>query len=285
MENRVKPSKCVLTFDVEDWFCVRNMREVIPRETWGAQELRVQEGLSFILEQLRLRNIRATFFVLGWIADQCPELIRDIAAQGHEIASHGYSHQLLDTLSPEAFREDTEHSLRVLAPLAGKPIRGYRAPSFSVTKKTFWALDILKESGLEYDSSVYPTRHPDYGIPDFGTAPKKLSGLWEVPMTSLNLGGMLLPVSGGGYFRLFPYAMTRKLLKRASKNGPVILYFHPWEFDEGQPKVDLPRWRRFRHYVGLSKNRAKFLRLINDFEFTTVEDYLKSGPLEQPLPQ
>jgi polysaccharide deacetylase family protein (PEP-CTERM system associated) len=169
---------------------------------------------------------------------------------------------------------DTERSISVLTSITGKPVLGFRAPSFSVTRKTLWALDILKESGLSYDSSVYPTRHPDYGIPDFGRAPRRISGLWELPMTSISLAGLQLPISGGGYFRLFPYEITRRLLKRAARSGPVVLYFHPWEFDEGQPRVALPHLRRFRHYVGLAANREKFRRLLDDFPFTTMQDYL-----------
>ncbi len=266
--------KCVLTFDVEDWFCVRNMREQIPFERWDEQELRIHEGLTFILRELKKRQIRATFFVLGWIAERVPHLIREIAKDGHEIACHGYSHQLIDTLTPEAFRKDTERSLEVLTPLAGQRIRGFRAPSFSVTKKTLWAIDILKSLGFDYDSSIYPTRHPDYGIADFGTQPKKICGLWEIPMTSVSLAGVSLPISGGGYFRLFPYRMTRRLLRRAATEGAVILYFHPWEFDVDQPRVSLPLLRRFRHYVGLDENRQKFQRLSDDFSFQTVDELM-----------
>lgn len=275
-------AKAVLTFDVEDWFCVRNMRDAIPFARWDEQELRIGEGMGFILEALRARGIRATFFVLGWIAERAPELVRAIAAGGHEIATHGYSHQLVDTMTPETFRRDVERSLEILRPLTNGPVRGFRAPSFSVTEKTLWALDILQASGLAYDSSVYPTRHPDYGIPGFGTEPRRIGGLWEVPMTTVSLAGIGVPVSGGGYFRLLPYPITRQLLRRAACRGPLVLYFHPWEFDERQPRVDLPRLRRFRHYVGLSRNRRKFQRLLDDFSFTTMEEYL-STRLEQPI--
>lgn len=266
--------KLVLTIDVEDWFCVRNMREVIPFASWKESEIRVRVGMDFILTELSRRNIKATFFVLGWIAEKCPAIVSALRSEGHEIASHGYNHQPIDKLSPEEFAADLRRSVEVLGPQAGRPIEGYRAPSFSITKNTLWALDLLAKEGFAYDSSVYPVRHPDYGIPDFPRAVTALRGLTEVPMSVFSFMGVPIPVSGGGYFRLYPYELTRRMIRGALGQGPVVLYFHPWEFDEGQPRIALPAFRRFRHYVGLRANREKFRRLLDDFSVCSIGDLI-----------
>lgn len=259
-----------LSFDIEDWFCVKNMQNTIPFDSWTKCEQRVRIGVEYILSELSKRRFHATFFVLGWIAERFPSLIRDIDREGHEIASHGYSHTPLTQLTPETFEEDLRRSLDVLRTLSSKPVIGFRAPSFSVTKQTLWAIDILKRHGILYDSSIFPVYHPDYGIPEFGHQIQELNGVVEFPLTSLRAGRFLVPISGGGYFRLFPYSVTRMLLKVAQKRQPVLLYFHPWEFDPEQPRIALPALKRFRHYSGLSKNRVKFERLLSDFSFCPI---------------
>ncbi|UOF01841.1 XrtA system polysaccharide deacetylase [Bdellovibrio reynosensis] len=265
-----------LSFDIEDWFTVRNMRELINENEWHNQENRLNIGVDFILEELAKKNIKATFFVLGWIADNYPEVVRRISDQGHEIACHGYNHTPIDLLTPESFKEDLTKALTHLENVTGKKIKGFRAPSFSVTQKTSWALPIMKECGLEYDSSIFVTSHPDYGIQDFPTIQTEVNGMTVLPLKkSPLLLGANIPVCGGGYFRMLPYALTKAALRKDLEKGPALMYFHPWEFDPGQPRVKLPPLKRFRHYVGLNSNREKFVQLLNDFEFTTMENLLR----------
>lgn len=268
------PKKSIaLSFDIEDWFTVRNMRELINENDWDKQEYRVNVGVDFILETLSKKDIKATFFILGWVAERSPEMVRKISDLGHEIASHGYSHTPIDLMTPETFESDLVRSIQVLEGITGKKIEGFRAPSFSITKKTAWALDILKKHQIRYDSSVFVTLHPDYGINDFPVDMTKLeNGLTEVPMKKSQLLGTKIPVCGGGYFRMLPYSMVRDALRRDTSTSPTVMYFHPWEFDPAQPKVGLTGLKKFRHYVGLQKNRKKFERLLEDFEFTTIKD-------------
>jgi polysaccharide deacetylase family protein (PEP-CTERM system associated) len=268
--------KMALSIDVEDWFTVRNMREFFDFNDWSNQELRINVGMDFILEELNKRNIKATFFVLGWIAEKCPELILKISSEGHEIASHGYSHTPIDLLTPETFEEDLKKSIEVISTLTGKPVKGFRAPSFSITKETLWAIDILKRNGIEYDSSIFSTVHPDYGIRNFPTKITDMDGLTEVPMRKGKFFGMNIPVNGGGYFRMLPYSMIKSSLKQTLKGDSLVMYFHPWEFDPTQPKIGLSQFKKFRHYVGLNSNRDKFIKLLNDFKFTTMEELIES---------
>ncbi len=271
------PYPIALSFDVEDWFTVRNMRDAISEVDWQNQDLRVQIGMKFILDSLAEKNIKATFFILGWIADQCPELVRKISDQGHEIACHGYSHTPIDLLTPEAFEADLKKAIDTIEKVTGQKIKGFRAPSFSVMEKTAWALPIIKKLGLEYDSSIFSTRHPDYGVQNFPTEITTVSGLTEVPLKKSKIWGMKIPVCGGGYFRMLPYQFTKSALQRDLKKDAVVMYFHPWEFDAAQPRVKLGVLKTFRHYVGLNSNREKFLNLINDFEFTTIENMISKS--------
>lgn len=266
-----------LSFDIEDWFTVRNMRELIDEKTWHEQEYRVHVGIDYILEQLEKRQIKATFFILGWVAQKSPELVQKIASKGHEIASHGFSHTPIDLMDAKSFEEDLVKSLEILERLSGQKVKGFRAPSFSITKKTAWALDILNKHQLKYDSSVFVTYHPDYGVQDFPTHITKLSnGLVVVPMKKSSFLGAQLPVCGGGYFRMLPYVLVKRSLSKERSDQPTVLYFHPWEFDPGQPKVGLKGLKKFRHYVGLDKNREKFEKLLEDFSFTTIDDLINS---------
>jgi polysaccharide deacetylase family protein (PEP-CTERM system associated) len=275
MSNCTTKKVIALSFDVEDWFTVRNMRDFFKHEEWDQQDLRVRIGLDFILEELARKNIKATFFILGWIADKCPQLVKDIDLAGHEICSHGYSHTPIDLLTPESFEEDLKKSINSLTAITGKKVRGYRAPSFSITKNTLWALDILSKNGIEYDSSIFSIVHPDYGINNFPTKVTDLNGLLEVPMRKGHFFGSAIPVCGGGYFRMLPYALIKSSLQQTIKNDSFVMYFHPWEFDPDQPKIGLSQFKKFRHYVGLNSNRKKFLRLLNDFEFTTIENLIE----------
>jgi polysaccharide deacetylase family protein (PEP-CTERM system associated) len=279
MSNNTAKKSIALSFDIEDWFTVRNMRDFFKLEDWDQQELRVRIGLDFILSELEQKNIKATFFILGWIADKCPQLVKDIDLAGHEICTHGYSHTPIDLLTPESFEEDLKKSIDSLFAITGKKVKGFRAPSFSITKDTLWAIDILKRNGIEYDSSIFSIVHPDYGINNFPTAMTYVNGLLEVPMRKGKLYGANIPVCGGGYFRLLPYALIKSALRQTLNKESFVMYFHPWEFDPDQPKIGLSKFKKFRHYVGLNSNRKKFQNLLNDFNFTTIEDLIKKERL------
>ncbi len=275
MQSNISNPKIALSFDIEDWFTVRNMRHLIDESSWDQQEYRVHIGVDYILDQLEKHNTIATFFILGWVAQRSPELVLKIASKGHEIASHGHSHTPIDLLTPETFEADLVKSIEVLEGITGQKIEGFRAPSFSITHETSWALDILKKHHLRYDSSVFVTVHPDYGIQDFPVEMTLLhNGLLEVPMRKSHIMGTKIPVCGGGYFRMLPYPLIKAALSKGLKDGPTVMYFHPWEFDPNQPVVGLKGMKKFRHYVGLSKNRQKFERLLNDFEFTSIKDLI-----------
>jgi polysaccharide deacetylase family protein (PEP-CTERM system associated) len=273
--------KNVMTVDVEDWFCVYNLSRLIPYAEWDRCESRVEPSTLRLLELFRKHGVEATFFVLGWVAERFPDLVKEIERGGHEVASHGYSHRLLTFMEPEEFRDDLQRSLEVLAAATTQEVRGFRAPSFSVTGKTLWAADILKESGIRYDSSVFPVGlHPDYGMPDANLAPYELvEGLTELPMGVAEVLGWKIPCCGGGYFRLYPYQVTRWLMRRCNAQGrAVMFYLHPWEIDPGQPRVArLPWSKRFRHYNNLEKAEARLERLLSEFSFTSARTLI-AGP-------
>lgn len=271
-----------LSFDIEDWFQVENLRSLFPHESWDGVELRVEVGTTRILEALAQSGQKATFFILGWIAERRPELVRRIAEAGHEIASHGYGHELVYKMAPESFRSDLRRSKQLLEDISGCAVRGYRAPSFSITRESLWAIDVLREEGFSYDSSVFPTSfHDRYGLEDYGASPYQWpNGLWEIPMAVAEVRGYRLPVAGGGYFRLFPYALSRRLLSGINTSGrPFAFYLHPWELDPDQPRVRTSRWLSFRHYVNLESTRRKLHRLLHDFEFTSIDQAFGISPL------
>ncbi|MDB4914965.1 MAG: hypothetical protein JWM95_2609 [Gemmatimonadetes bacterium] len=269
-----------MSIDVEDWFHVYNMSGVVPQSQWEKCESRVERNTTQLLELFAKRGVKATFFTLGWVAERFPALVRAMDEAGHEIATHSHMHRLITHMTPEEFEADLARSLAVLRPLSSRPILGFRAPSFSVTKKTLWATDTMKRLGLEYDSSVFPIGfHPDYGI---GDAPLGAythpSGLTELPMSVANVMGRRVPCSGGGYFRLLPYVVTRSLIRRCnSESRPVVFYLHPWEIDPGQPRVQLPASKAFRHYNNLDRTLGRLDRLLKDFEFGTVTDVLAAS--------
>ncbi len=266
--------KNALSIDLEDWFCAYNLR--IGVEDWGKQERRIGPNTRRILDVLDAHKTHATFFVLGWFAEHEPELVREIAARGHEIATHGYSHTLLTALTPDACRADLCRALDATRPLTRQPILGFRAPSFTVTSKTLWALDVLAEQAVKYDSSIFPlSYHPDYGIPDASLSIHKRGEILEVPMSVARIAGKNIPCSGGGYFRMFPYAVTHWLLQQCNREGrPVIFYVHPWEVDPGQPRRKLSWSKSFRHYMNLDKTLSRLERLLDDFEFIPIREVL-----------
>ena len=228
------------------------------------------------------RGIKSTFFILGWVAEKYPALVREIHSRGHEIASHGYSHQLIYNQTPETFREETGKSKKILEDIVQVPVWGYRASSYSITSRSLWALEILAEHGFKWDSSIFPVRHDRYGMPNTPTRPYeiRLSGdsrLIEFPLTTAEFSGIRLPAAGGGYFRLYPYWLSRLLLKQACKDKPGIFYLHPWEIDPEQPRVDgASLLSRFRHYNNLKVCLPRLRSLISDFEFNTVSSVLDS---------
>ncbi len=266
--------KNALSIDLEDWFCANNLR--IPLSEWDHQELRVVPNTHQILDLLDAHHVRATFFVLGWIAEHAPDLVREIEQRGHEIATHGYSHTLLTEQTPAEFEADLCRALEATRRLATQPIRGFRAPSFTITSKTLWAIEILARNNIQYDSSIFPVGfHPDYGIPDAQLGIHRIGAITEVPPSVARVFGRNLPCCGGGYFRVLPYAVTRYLLWRCNREErPVVFYLHPWEVDPGQPRQKLSRSKAFRHYANLDKTLGRLNRLLNDFEFGSIREVM-----------
>lgn len=269
-----------LTVDVEDYFHVSAFADSIKRSDWDNYPLRVVKNTERLLELFDDCGARATFFVLGWVAERVPELVRQIAGQGHEVACHGYSHQLVYNQSPEEFRSETLRSKSLLEDAIQAPVFGYRAASYSITRQSLWALDVLAEAGFTYDSSIFPVRHDRYGIPGSPEFPYELKTpaghpLVEFPLSTAHVLGYRLPVAGGGYFRLYPYRVTKFGLSQINRrNRSFIFYLHPWEIDPDQPRVQASLLSRFRHYNNLDKCEARLRRLMKDFSFDTVRAVL-----------
>ncbi len=271
-----------LTVDVEDYFHVAAFARQIDPASWDRFPLRVEHNTQRLLDLFAERGVRATFFVLGWVAERCPNLVRAIADQGHEVACHGYSHQLVYGQTPAVFREETVRAKACLEDQAQRPVLGYRAASYSITKRSLWALDILAELGFAYDSSIFPVHHDRYGIPDSPRWPYRLNvpnggSLIEFPPSTLGVGGHRLPVAGGGYFRIYPYSLTRFALSRINRaeKRPFIFYLHPWEIDPEQPRVRAGWLSTFRHYTNLNRCEERLGRLLRDFRFAPVRDALE----------
>ena len=274
-----------LTIDVEEHFQVHNLEAGVQRSSWDRQESRVEANVRRVLDLLDRHRVKATFFVLGWVAERRPRLVGEIATRGHEVACHGYEHRLVYTQTREEFAEDLKRSLGVLGEaLSTAPgqdhgaICGYRAPSFSITRAVPWALDVIREAGLRYDSSIMPaTGHHRYGIGDAPRFAHTLSnGLVECPVATIRLGGRNWPAAGGGYFRLLPLAFTRWALRRINRDGqPAVVYLHPWEFDPEQPRIPGPSaWLRFRNYVNLEQTAPRLERLMQEFAFAPLREVL-----------
>lgn len=264
-----------LTVDVEDYFQVAAFGKVISQDTWDQYECRVVENTISILDLFAESGVKATFFIVGWIAQRYPDLVLEIDRNGHEIGCHSYWHRKIYDQTPEEFKADTRRSKEVLEGIIGKPVIGYRAPSYSITGKSLWALDILAELGFHYDSSIFPVYHDNYGIPDAPRFPYQLEkqGMMEYPISTVQLPLFNLPVAGGGYFRLFPYWFTRMALQRINEREeqPFMFYFHPWEVDPQQPRIKGAGAKsRFRHYLNLDKTRNRLQRLLTDFNFRSI---------------
>ncbi|MEO1480777.1 MAG: XrtA system polysaccharide deacetylase [Myxococcota bacterium] len=270
-----------LTIDVEDYFQVSAFEGVIDREHWPDRESRVVRNTRALLDLFDWYNRRGTFFILGWVAERFPELVREIAGRGHEVASHGWSHKLVYNQSPDEFRDETLRSKHLLEDITGERVLGYRAASYSITEKSRWALDVLVDAGFDYDSSIFPIRHDRYGIPGSEVAPHRLqtpngATLTEFPISVAEVLGRRLPVAGGGYFRIFPLAMTLAGLRQVQASGrPFVFYLHPWEIDPGQPRVpDASVLSQFRHYTNLSRCEARLRVVLDSFELTTMRSVL-----------
>jgi len=266
-----------LTVDVEDYFQVSAFEPVIARSQWPAWECRVERNVERLLELFAAHGVRATFFFLGWVAERYPGLVRQAVAAGHEIASHGYAHVQVTTQEPDAFRADVSRTRALLEDLAGVPVVGYRAASYSIAADNDWAHALLAETGHRYSSSCYPIHHDRYGRPDGERRPHRVgpAGLPEIPVATLQLGSVRLPCGGGGWFRLLPYAASRWCLRRLNREEgmPAVFYFHPWEIDPGQPRVGgLDARSRFRHYVNLRGFERKIERLLQDFRWAPVRE-------------
>jgi len=271
--------KNAISVDLEDWFCANNFDDVLGYNKWDSLELRLRESTAKILEILSKQRVRATFFVLGYIAERAPDLIKEIKSAGHEIASHGYKHQKISTLTEDQFDDDLKKSVRAIKGACGVSPVGYRAASFSITQKTKWALKILSKNGFKYDSSMFPTSfHPSYGAKLASLNIEKIDGIVEVPLSVVKFINLRIPFSGGAYFRILPYWLTKQFIKKINRTGrPYIFYIHPWELDTGQPKIRLSFLKRFRHYFNIPKTKNRLERLLNDFEFTNINEVIKLG--------
>jgi polysaccharide deacetylase family protein (PEP-CTERM system associated) len=285
-KNIVAERKGILSVDVEDYFQVEAFAGIVSRDQWGSFPCRVEANTHRILDLLDACNVQATFFILGWVAERYPRLVRDIVQRGHEPACHSYWHRLIYTFTPDEFRSDTRQAKEAIEQAAGEPVSGYRAPSFSIVSRSAWAYDVLAELGFTYDSSVFPVRHDMYGVPDAPRAPFQVEtpfgSIIEFPMATFHVGaGPNLPVGGGGYLRIFPMWYTQLGLKQAWKEGlPVVTYVHPWELDPDQPKIHASLKSRVRHYTNLSTTAGRLKRLIRLGDFTSFRN---SGLLVEKL--
>jgi polysaccharide deacetylase family protein (PEP-CTERM system associated) len=274
-----KPMHC-LSFDVEEHFQVSAFWSEARRQQWDKYESRVENNTRKLVELLAQHDTKATFFVLGWVAERHPGMVKDLASKGHEIASHGHGHELVTMQTPEQFRLDIRKAKQILEDLTGKPVEGYRAPSFTITSGNSWALSILAEEGHIYDSSMYSRFHRSKnggvlaGIYPIDTGAGRI---WEVPLSTLNVFGFRLPVAGGGYFRLFPYATSKAFLRQLEMRGAqLVFYLHPWEIDPEQPRMRGPWLSQIRHYMNLGKTQMRMSKLLTDFRFAPIGDAVLS---------
>ena len=270
-----------LTIDVEDYFQVQAFARQIDPKTWGSYSLRVEKNTDRILALIEQRGVRATFFILGWVAERCPGLVKRIQRLGHEIGCHGYGHQAIYNGTYEDFERDLRRAKSVIENIIGRALKSYRAPSFSITSRTMWALGVLAEEGFEYDSSIFPIAHDVYGIPTAQRFPyiKSLDATHEIkefPPSTLRLFGINIPVAGGGYFRLFPYRVTAWAIRHLNETEqqPAMVYLHPWELDPDQPRVQSSWLSGFRHYQNLDTTEEKCLKLIDEFSWAPMEEVL-----------
>ncbi len=270
------------SIDVEDYFQVSGFESRVARGDWDNRPSRVVKNTRRLLEMLEKHRVTATFFVLGWVAEKFPELVADIDAGGHEIGTHSYWHHLIYDQTPDEFRDDLRRSRDVLENITGRPVIAFRAPSFSITRRSMWALEIMAEEGIQFDSSIFPIRHDRYGIPgarcEIHPIKTAAGTVWEFPMSVARLSGISLPASGGGYFRLYPYRLTERLITSINRAGrPVMFYVHPWELDPSQPDVRGVSWlARRRHRINLRSTETKLERLLSDFRFDSMANVMRS---------
>ncbi len=271
-----------LTVDVEEHFQVAAFERTIDRSAWADVPSRVEYSTGRVLDLFAARRVRATFFVLGWVAEKHPQLVRRIVADGHELASHGYDHTRVHQFDPGQFRADVVRTKALLEDIGGVAVRGYRAPSYSINGRNLWALDVLLETGHVYSSSIYPIRHDLYGMPEAPRFPFRFhaDGILEIPVTTVAIGGRNFPCGGGGYFRLLPYGAFRWALRRVNRDDgqPGLFYFHPWEVDPDQPRVSgAPLKSRFRHYLNLDAMHGRLERLLGDFRWGRMDEVFGVG--------
>jgi peptidoglycan-N-acetylglucosamine deacetylase len=270
-----------LSVDVEDYFQVQALAGAYDRSQWDGCESRVERNVDRILTLFGEAGVTGTFFSLGWIAERHPNMVRRIVSAGHELASHGYCHLRVDGQTPQAFRDDVRRTKAILEDCASTPIRGYRAATFSVGPHTMWAFRVLEEEGYAYSSSIYPVTHDNYAFPNaprFAFRPQDTKEFWELPIATIRLAGHNCACGGGGYFRFFPYAVTRAFLGHINRHDgkPAVFYFHPWEIDPDQPRpFGLPLKSRIRHYLNLSKTESRLTRLLRDFSWDRVDRVLE----------
>ena len=274
----------IFSVDVEEYFHVSAFDGIVAPSSWNALPSRVGASMDRLLDLLARHETSATFFVLGWIARRNPSVVRRIAAEGHEIASHGWSHRRVGTLSAEELRAEARDSKRLLEDIGGTMVRGFRAPSFSIGAAERWALEVLVEEGYEYDSSIFPIRRPGYGDPTAPVVPHVIpleaGALLEIPPATVELAGVRFPGAGGGYLRHLPFGCTRAVLRALERRGVAgMFYVHPWELDPGQPRMPVPRLTRIRHYRNLERVESRLDRLLGEFRFTSVEALLTDGVL------
>lgn len=267
-----------LTIDVEDYYMVSAFSDVVKFEDWTRFESRVEQSTNLLLDCFDEYDVRATFFVLGWVAEHVPHLIKAIHRRGHEVACHGYNHRLVYDLSPQDFCEDTRKAKHILEDITGEAVKGYRAASYSITNRSLWALDILIKEGFAYDSSVFPIHHDRYGVPEserFSYLIRRKEGeLLEIPPSTLRIFGKNIPLAGGGYLRLFPSQFTERGLRfiNEKERHPAVVYVHPWEVDMNQPKINGSMLSLFRHHVNINKTQYKLRRLLGGFRFAPMRD-------------
>ncbi|EHR42187.1 XrtA system polysaccharide deacetylase [Alishewanella jeotgali] len=271
----IKPTSA-LTVDVEDYFHVAAFEKTILPADWAKMPVRVEANTYKLLELFARYDAKATFFLLGWVAKRYPELVRDLVKAGHEVASHGFNHIKATQQSRAEFAKDITDTKNLLEDITGTAVYGYRAPSFSIDKTNEWAFTELKAAGYLYSSSTYPVKHDLYGTPDWPQQPYlRPEGIWECPMPVLNKVGRQWPIAGGGYFRLLPYWLSKKCIEQYLQQSasPYMFYFHPWEIDPEQPRIDAAPYKsRFRHYTNLNRMQGKLSRLLQDFQWRSVQD-------------
>jgi len=275
-----EPIVNAMSIDVEDYFHVSVFDGIVPRSMWADMESRVVRNTDRLLDIFDEFEVRSTFFVLGWVGERHPDLVSRIALRGHEVACHGYAHRLVYDQTRAAFRDDVRRAKALLEDAGGRQVLGYRAPSYSITPRSLWALDVLIEEGYQYDSSIFPIRHDRYGIPVSDRRPYRVErtngSLIEVPGSTTQLGSLNLPVAGGGYFRILPYWWTRWGIARVNEqeHRPAVFYLHPWEIDPDQPRLPAGVLSRFRHYRNLHQTENRLRRLMSDFQFAPLASVL-----------